>query len=76
MGYVREELKEEFNKHRDKILENVETGKSMGMNKITIILALDDETEEIQGGLINWLIFEGYKVALKRDEYNILSVEW
>lgn len=76
MGYVREELIEEFNKHRDKILENVETGKSMGMNKITIILALDDETEEIQGGLINWLIFEGYKVALKRDEYNILSVEW
>lgn len=76
MGYVREELIEEFNKHRDKILENVETGKSMGMNKITIILALDDEAEEIQGGLINWLIFEGYKVALKRDEYNILSVEW
>ena len=76
MGYVREELIEEFNKHRDKILENVETGKSMGMNKITIILALDDETEEIQGGLINWLIFEGYKVALKRDEYYILSVEW
>ena len=59
MGYVREELIEEFNKHRDKILENVETGKSMGMNKITIILALDDETEEIQGGLINWLIIEG-----------------
>ena len=76
MGYVREELIEEFNKHRDKILENVETGKSMGMHKITKILALDDETEEIQGGLINWLIFEGYKVALKRDEYNILSVEW
>ena len=76
MEFVRADLSEEFNKHRDKILENIDTGKQVGINKITVILAIDDKSEEIQKGLINWLIMDGYKVALKRDEYNILSIEW
>ena len=48
----------------------------MELNKITAILIIDDDSEEVQRKLINWLIIEGYKVSLRREEYNILSIEW
>ena len=46
------------------------------MNKITAILAIDDEDEIIQGALISWLIKEGYRVSLRKEDYNILVIEW
>ncbi len=48
----------------------------MGMNKIKAILAIDDEDEIIQGALINWLIKEGYRISLIKEDYNILVIEW
>lgn len=65
-----------FETNKDKIVENINMGKNMGVNKITAILAIDDESEEIQGRLINWLLKEGYKVSLKKEDYNILTIEW
>ena len=38
----------EFENHKNKIQENIDMGKSMGVNKISAILAMDDESEEIQ----------------------------
>lgn len=69
-------INEEFETNKDKIVQNINMGRNMGVNKITAILAIDDESEEIQGKLINWLLVEGYKVSLKKEDYNILTVEW
>ena len=56
------------------IIENIEKAKEMKINKITAILAImEDDTQK---DLLNWLILEGYKVSLKKDEYSILSIEW
>lgn len=70
------EFLERFENHKNKIVENINAAKDMDMNKITAILAIDDDSEEIQRKLINWLIIEGYKVSLRKDEYSILVVEW
>lgn len=69
-------LIEKFECHKKKIIENINTAKDMELNKITAILVIDDDSEEVQRKLINWLIIEGYKVSLRRDEYNILTIEW
>jgi hypothetical protein len=71
-----EDLKSKFKSHRDKIQENIELGKSMGVNKISAILAIDDESEEIQKQLVNWLLSEGYRISLKKEDYTILTIEW
>lgn len=76
MNYVSEELMEKFETHKNKIEENINAGKDMGVNKITAILAMNDRSEELQIGLVNWLISEGYKVSLQKEEYSILTVEW
>ncbi|CUO28983.1 hypothetical protein H8S10_13160 [Clostridium sp. NSJ-49] len=69
-------LLEKFECHKKKIIENIDAAKDMELNKITAILVIDDDSEEVQRKLINWLIIEGYKVSLRREEYNILSIEW
>jgi hypothetical protein len=70
------DIKEKFETNKDKIVQNINMGRSMGVNKITAILAMDDESEEIQSKLINWLLIEGYKVSLKKEDYSILIIEW
>lgn len=70
------DIKEKFEANKDKIVQNINMGRSMGVNKITAILAMDDESEEIQSKLINWLLIEGYKVSLKKEDYSILTIEW
>ena len=66
MNYLEGEKSEVFESHKAKVIENINKSKSMGMNKITAILAIDDEDEIIQGALINCLIKEGYRIwALK-----------
>lgn len=67
---------EAFEGHKAKIIENITKGKLMGISKITAILAIDDEGELIQAALINWLITDGYKVSLRKEDYNILVIEW
>ena len=74
MNYLEGEKSEVFESHKAKVIEN--KSKSMGMNKITAILAIDDEDEIIQGALINWLIKEGYRISLIKEDYNILVIEW
>lgn len=70
------DIKERFEINKDKIVQNINMGRSVGVNKITAILAIDDESEEIQSKLINWLLMEGYKVSLKKEDYSILTIEW
>lgn len=57
-----------------KILENINYAREINMNKISALLVCDEE--EIQKELLSWLIFEGYKVSLTRDDVNILTIEW
>lgn len=70
------ELIEKFEKHKNKIIENINAAKDMELNKITAILVIDKDNEEVKKRLINWLIIEGYKVSLRKDEYDILTIEW
>ncbi|MGL5353256.1 MAG: hypothetical protein ACRDA5_08005, partial [Clostridium sp.] len=59
------------------IIENINYGKSVGMNKISAILAVpEDEKESTEKDLITWLIIEGYKVSLVKDEMKVLVIEW
>lgn len=76
MDYLNGESLEIFESHKAKVIENIDKSKAMGMSKITAILAIDDKEEIIQGALINWLIKEGYKVSLRKEDYNILVIEW
>ncbi|SCK03858.1 Uncharacterised protein [uncultured Clostridium sp.] len=70
------EFLEKFEKHKNKIVENINAAKDMELNKITAILVIDKDNEEVKERLINWLIIEGYKVSLRKDEYDILTIEW
>ncbi|MGL5380733.1 hypothetical protein [Clostridium sp.] len=64
-------------KHKKKIIENINYGKEIGVNKISAIFMLEDEErDKIEKDLITWLIIDGYKVALRNDEVKILVVEW
>lgn len=70
------EALEKFEKHKNKIVENINAAKDMDLTKITAILVIDEYNEEVKKKLINWLIIEGYKVSLRKDEYDILTIEW
>lgn len=76
MGVFDEDLRSKFEANKDKIQENINMGKSMGVNKISAILAMDDESEEMQAQLVNWLLLEGYRISLKKEDYSILTIEW
>lgn len=76
MGFLNEDLKSKFENHKNKIQENIDIGKSMGVNKISAILAMDDESEEIQKLLVNWLLVEGYRISIKKEDFSILTIEW
>lgn len=74
--FLSDELKGKFESHKNKIQENIDMGKNMGVNKISAILAMDDESEEIQRQLVSWLLLEGYRISLKKEDYSILTIEW
>lgn len=68
---------EKLQEHKNKIVENIEYGKSVGINKISAILAgSEDSNENTEKDLITWLIIEGYKVSLLKDEMKVLVIEW
>ena len=46
MNYLEGEKSEVFESHKAKVIENINKSKSMGMNKITAILAIDDEEQK------------------------------
>jgi hypothetical protein len=76
VGFLNEDLKSKFENHKNKIQENIDIGKNMGVNKISAILAMDDESEEIQKLLVNWLLVEGYRISIKKEDFSILTIEW
>ena len=76
MEFLNEDLKSKFENHKNKIQENIDMGKNMGVNKISAILAMDDESEEIQRLLVSWLLLEGYRISLKKEDFSILMIEW
>ena len=76
MEFLNEDLKNKFENHKSKIQENIDMGKNMGVNNISAILAMDDESEEIQRLLVSWLLLEGYRISLKKEDFSILTIEW
>ena len=76
MEFLSDDLKNKFESHKNKIQENINMGKNMGVNKISAILAMDDESEEIQRQLVSWLLLEGYRISLKKEDFSILTIEW
>ena len=76
MEFKNQDLKYKFESNKNKIQENIDMGKSMGVNKISAILAMDDESEEIQRQLVSWLLLEGYRISLKKEDFSILMIEW
>ena len=63
-----------INDQKRKILDNINYAKNSDMNKVSAILIRNDEA--IQKELLSWLVIEGYKVSLIKDEVNILTIEW
>lgn len=59
---------------QNKIVENIKYAKEAGINKISAIMIFEDE--DIKTAIVTWLILKGYKVALKNDEVNVLTIEW
>lgn len=57
-----------------KILENINYARTIDINKISAMLITEDE--KIKSEIISWLINEGYKVSLIKDEVDILNIEW
>lgn len=63
-----------INDQKRKILDNINYAKESNINKVSAILMCSDE--EIQKELLSWLVIEGYKVSLIKDEVNVLTIEW
>lgn len=59
---------------KSKILENINYAKESGINKISAIMIFEDD--DMKAAILTWLILKGYKVSLKTDEVDILTVEW
>lgn len=59
---------------KNKIIENINYAKESGINKISAIMIFEDDY--IKTAILTWLIIQGYKVALKNDEVDILTIEW
>lgn len=59
---------------QNKIDENIRYAKEAGINKISAIMIFEDE--DIKTAILTWLILKGYKVSLKNDEINVLTIEW
>ena len=76
MEYSNNQDKSEFERHKSKIQENIDMGKNIGINKISAILSIQDESEEIQTQLIKWLLIDGYSISLKKEDCTILTIEW
>lgn len=74
MDILNEEMENRLQRNKEKIKENIDMGKNMGVNKISAILAMCDEETEMK--LISWLLSEGYKVSLMKEDYSILTIEW
>ena len=63
-----------INDQKRKILENINYAKESNINKISAIIMCNDK--EVQKELLSWLVVQGYKVSLIKDEVNILTIEW
>lgn len=63
--------------HKGKIKENIDYAKSAGINKVSALLTLQGkEGDEVEKELVTWLILDGYKVSLRKEEISILTIEW
>ena len=56
------------------ILKNIDYARKNNISKVSAILVCNEE--EIQKELLTWLIYEGYKVALNKDDITTLTIEW
>lgn len=60
--------------HKRKLLDNINYAKEVNINKVSAILVCNEE--QLQKELLSWLIYEGYKVSLTKEDVNILTIEW
>ncbi|MBU5454309.1 hypothetical protein [Caproiciproducens sp. MSJ-32] len=65
---------EKFQNIKGKILDNINYARKNNLRKVSALLMFDEES--IKKELLSWLLMEGYKVSLKRDEFDILIIEW
>ena len=63
-----------INDQKRKILDNINYAKESNINKISAIIMCN--YKEVQKELLSWLVVQGYKVSLIKDEVNILTIEW
>ena len=56
-----------------KLMENINYAKASDINKVSAIIMWD---EELKKEIIMDLVLEGYRVSLKEDEVDILTIEW
>ncbi|NLL29482.1 MAG: hypothetical protein GX258_00190 [Clostridiales bacterium] len=57
-----------------KIQSNINYARESNVRKVSAILMVEEES--IKKEVLSWLIMEGYKVSLRRDEVDILIIEW
>ncbi|ASW42542.1 hypothetical protein [Clostridium isatidis] len=57
-----------------KIQENINYAKENNLKKVSAIMIFQQENTKME--VLSWLIMEGYKVSLKREEADILTIEW
>lgn len=71
--------KQILQENKNIILRNIEQGKASGINKVSAVFASnknDKQRADMITDIATWLINEGYKVSIKKDELQILIIEW
>ncbi|WP_300380696.1 hypothetical protein, partial [Clostridium sp.] len=56
-----------------KIMENINLAKASDIEKVSAIIMWN---EDVKKKIIMDLILDGYRVSLKEDEVDILTIEW
>lgn len=70
-------FEEKLEKHKKQIFENIELGREKGVNKISAILAIQDERkDDLERELVQILIEDGYKVSSTKGDFKVLTIEW
>lgn len=70
-------FEEKLQKQKEQIYENISLSKERGMNRLSAILAIQDENkQDLENGLIQELKNNGYKVTTTEGELKVLTIEW
>lgn len=76
MDMDKNDFSNKLEEKKSQIEKNINVAKEAGINKITVIMLIDEDAEKIKSELITWLITSGYKIAMKEEEFYIIYIEW